>query len=192
MSEIFKYNTEELIKEQPQLVQQSIPKFSLVSENHPALKECLPEFDFKNPPVNPNEFASSLVETCQANHGIGLSANQCGYPFRVFVMGANDDYVAFFNPRITNKSEEDVHMMEGCLSFPFLGLMITRPKEVEVEYQDYTGETKQAKFTGLSARCFQHELDHMNGIVYIDKVKPLALQQGMKKRNKILKKIGLK
>ena len=97
-----------------------------------------------------------------------------------------------FNPKITWKSEEVVHMMEGCLSFPFLGLMITRPKEIEVEYQDYMGETKQTKFTGLSARCFQHELDHQNGIVYTDKVKPLALQQGMKKRNKIMRKIGFR
>ena len=191
MSEVFKYNTEEVVKQQS-APQQQAPTLRLVAETDPILRQVLTDFDFKNPPVNAIELASALVETCKQNHGIGLSANQCGYPFRVFVMGANEDYVAFFNPRITMKSEEDVHMMEGCLSFPFLGLMITRPKEIEVEYQDYMGETKQAKFTGVSARCFQHELDHMNGIVYTDRVKPLALQQGMKKRNKIMKKIGLR
>ena len=190
MSEVFKYNTEEVVNQQP--VQQQAPTLRLVAETDPILRQVLTDFDFKNPPVNAIELASALVETCKQNRGIGLSANQCGYPFRVFVMGANDDYVAFFNPRITSKSEEDVHMVEGCLSFPFLGLMITRPKEIEVEYQSYTGDVKQAKFTGISARCFQHELDHMNGIVYTDRVKPLALQQGMKKRNKIMKKIGLK
>jgi peptide deformylase len=189
MSEVFKYNTEEVVKQQsaPQ-----VPILQLVPETHAILRQVLTDFDFNNPPVDAIELASALVETCKQNRGIGLSANQCGYPFRVFVMGANDDYVAFFNPRITWKSEEDVHMVEGCLSFPFLGLMITRPKEIEVEYQSYTGDVKQTKFTGVSARCFQHELDHMNGIVYTDRVKPLALQQGMKKRNKIMKKIGLK
>jgi peptide deformylase len=192
MSEIFKYNTEELIKEQPQVVQQSVPKFPLVSENHPALKECLPEFDFKNPPVNPNEFASSLVETCQANHGIGLSANQCGFKHRVFVMGSGQDYVAFFNPKVIKQSKEEVHMVEGCLSFPFLGLRITRPQQIDVEYQDYLGEKKTATFNGISARAFLHELDHMNGIVYTERVKPLALQMGMQKRNKLLKKLKLK
>ena len=190
MSEVFKYNTEEVVNQQP--VQQQAPILRLVAETDPILRQVLTDFDFKNPPVNAIELASSLVETCKQNRGIGLSANQCGYPFRVFVMGANEDYVAFFNPRITNKSEEDVHMMEGCLSFPFLGLMITRPKEIEVEYQDYMGETKQAKFTGISARCFQHELDHMNGIVYTDKVKPMALQSGMTKRNKMIKKMRIR
>lgn len=192
MSEIFKYNTEELIKEQPKVVQQSLPRFSLVAENHPALKECLPEFDFKNPPVDPNEFASSLVETCQANHGIGLSANQCGFKHRVFVMGSGQDYVAFFNPKVIKQSKEEVHMVEGCLSFPFLGLRITRPQQIDVEYQDYLGEKKTATFNGISARAFLHELDHMNGIVYTERVKPLALQMGMQKRNKLLKKLKLK
>ena len=76
-------------------------------------------------------------------------------------------------------------MMEGCLSFPFLGLMITRPEEIHVEYQDFNGQKKTATFNGISARCFLHELDHMNGVVYTSRVKPLALQTGMKKRNKV-------
>ena len=95
------------------------------------------------------------------------------------------------NPKIISTSSE-VHMAEGCLSFPFLGLYITRPAEIEVEYQDYNGVTKNQKFTGISARCFQHELDHMNGIVYTQRVKPMALQTGMKKRNKLMKMLKLK
>jgi peptide deformylase len=108
----------------------------------------------------------------------------------MFVMGSGDHYVAFFNPSIVLESKTEVHMMEGCLSYPFLGLRITRPEEVAVTYQDYKGEWQQTTFSGISARCFQHELDHMNGIVYTSKVKPLALQQGIKKRNKIMN--GLK
>ena len=179
------FNTEDTVKGTGYAIEQKIPLFELVPEDSLVLKEYLPDFDFENPPVNPVEFASSLVETCKKHKGYGLSANQCGFRHRVFVMGAKDEFVAFFNPKITAISKEDAHMEEGCLSFPLLGLHITRPAEIMVEYQDFNGEKKTAQFSGISARCFQHELDHMNGIVYTSRVKPLALQQGMKKRNKL-------
>lgn len=190
MSEFITINTEDAVKQQSTPIQEA-KVFPLVAENHPILKQVLPEFDFSNPPVNPNEFASSLVETCKLHRGIGLSANQCGFPYRVFVMGSEDNYVAFFNPKII-KTYGEVHMAEGCLSFPFLALRITRPAGVDVEYQDFNGEIRKSSFSGISARCFLHELDHMNGIVYTEKVKPLALQMGMQKRNKLMKKLRLK
>ena len=147
----------------------------------------LPEFDFTKPPVDANAFASTLVETCKKYNGLGLSANQCGFPYRVFVMGAGDEYVAFFNPKLI-KSEGEVHIEEGCLSWPLLNLRITRPKKIWVEYQTFTGEKKEAIFDGMTARCFLHELDHMNGIMYTSRVKPLALQFGLKKLEKIRRK----
>ena len=104
-------------------------------------------------------------------------------------MGAGEEYVAFFNPKIISTSGEK-HMQEGCLSFPLLPLSITRPEIVNVEYQDYNGTPKRATFTGISARCFLHELDHMNGIVYTSRAKPMALQSGMKKRGKYNKLIA--
>ena len=168
-----------------QIEQVQIEIFPLVPETHPALKRKLPLFDFDNPPVNPNKFASSLVETCKKHNGLGLSANQCGYEHRVFVMGSGEDYVAFFNPEITWVSEEKSKMEEGCLSFLDLFLNVERPTTIKVNYQDYTGEQKTAQFTGLTARCFQHELDHMNGIVYTHHAKPLALQMAIKKRSKL-------
>jgi peptide deformylase len=186
MSEIISFNTEEIAK----VVRPDI--FDLVKEDNPILKQVLPEFDFSNPPVDPNKFASSLVETCKAHHGLGLSANQCGFTHRVFVMGSGEEYVAFFNPSIVLKSKNEVHMVEGCLSFPFLALRITRPEEVAVTYQDFTGAWKETTLSGLSARCFQHELDHLNGMVYTSKTKPLALQQGLKKRSKIYHRLGIK
>lgn len=183
---LIKINTEDALKvdaPKPEIVK----TFNLVPETHPALLEVLPEFDFDNPPVNPNEFASTLVETCIANKGYGLSANQCGFKYRVFVMGAGQEYVAFFNPKVV-KSEGETHMEEGCLSWPLLMLRITRAKKIWVEYQDFTGEKKEAIFDGISARCFLHELDHMNGIMYTSRVKPLALQFGLKKLEKIRRK----
>lgn len=190
MSDIITFNTETSVKSKPVLEKKAI--FNLVADNDPILREVMPEFNFDNPPVNPNSFASTLVETCKFFKGFGLSANQCGFRHRVFVMGCDDEYVAFFNPKVINQSTENITIDEGCLSFPFLTLKISRPKEIFVEYQDYNGNIKNTKFVGISARCFLHELDHMNGIVYTSKTKPMALQFGMKKRNKLIKKMKLK
>ena len=190
MSETIVFNTEDTLKGSSYAVTEQIPIFNLVSENDPILREVLPEFDFANPPVNPIEFASSLVETCKEHKGYGLSANQCGFRHRVFVMGSGEQYVAFFNPELINISQQESHLVEGCLSFPLLGLSITRPAEIGVRYQDFNGEWKGTTLSGISARCFLHELDHMNGILYTSKVKPLALQTGMKKRDKLLKMVN--
>jgi len=184
MSDTIIFNTEDSLKIQTAPAPITVPIFNLVPENDSILKEVMPKFDFENPPTDPNKLASSLVETCIKHKGYGLSANQCGLKYRVFVMGAGNDYVAFFNP-IVIAEYDTKHMVEGCLSFPMLGLGITRAAAIDVEYQDYTGAYKSAHYTGISARCFLHELDHMNGIVYTNRAKPLALQQGMKKRNKI-------
>ena len=174
--------------EQPQTpTAQQVETFQLVDPSNPLMFTQLQEFDFTNPPVNPNEFASTLVETCKKYNGLGLSANQCGFPHRVFVMGNGDDFIACFNPKLI-LAEDEAHMPEGCLSFPLLELRITRPKTITVEYQDWNGEKHEAKFTGLTARVFLHELDHMNGIVYTTRAKPLALKSGMKKVEKIYKK----
>jgi len=180
--DIVLYDTEEVAK-----VKVDIKTFDLVPADWPILYKPIEEFDFSKPSVDPNQFASTLVETCKKHNGFGLSANQCGYPYRVFVMGTDDDYVAFFNPKVI-KTEGESHMEEGCLSWPLLTLRITRPKKVWVEYQDFTGVKKKAIFDGISARCFLHELDHMNGIMYTSRVKPLALQFGLKKLEKIRRK----
>jgi peptide deformylase len=187
MSDTIIFDTEAAVQNKP--LMQQVKTFTLVPENHPALHEVLPEFDFSNPPVNTNEFASTLVETCKLNKGIGLSANQCGFKHRVFVMGAGDEYVAFFNPKVISLSDEMALMDEGCLSYPLLSLKISRPKEIMVEYQDFNGEIRNTKLVGISARCFLHELDHMNGIVYTSRVKPLAFQVAMKKRDKLFKMV---
>ena len=190
--DVIRINTESWKNDlaQPTKIEQvQIEIFPLVPETHPALKKVLPIFDFQNPPLDPNKFASSLVETCKKHNGIGLSANQCGYEYRVFVMGSGDNYVAFYNPEIISVSEKTNNIEEGCLSFLDLFLTLERPEEIEVTYQDFNGERKTTKFTGITARCFQHELDHMNGIRFIDKVGPVAIQQARRKQEKLIKKI---
>jgi len=188
MSDIIKFDTDEWRKDLkiPTTPVTKVNKFKLVSENDPILKEVIPEFDFDKPPVDPNEFASSLVETCIEHDGFGLSANQCGFRHRVFVVGAGDEYVAFYNPKIVSSSGS-TKLPEGCLSFKNLYLEIERPESIEVEYQDFTGTHKTAKFTGITARCFQHELDHLNGVCYTSHVGPVALKMAYKKRIKFVR-----
>ena len=160
----------------------------ILPENDPNLYQTLDEFDFSNPPINPMQFASSLVETCKQYRGLGLSANQCGFPYRVFVAGHEDNYVAYFNPKVLVASVEEKIGLEGCLSYPNLFLNINRPETIQVEYQDYNGDKHTAVFQGMTARVFMHELDHMNGIIFTQRAKPLALKSGIDKRNKLMRK----
>jgi len=184
--DIILYDTGE-VSRVTKVEKQTIKTFDMVPPGSKVLHTKLNEFDFTNPPTDPNELASTLVETCKKNNGLGLSANQCGLPYRVFVMGANEDFISCFNPKII-ATEGEAHMAEGCLSFPLLELRVTRPKKITVEYQDWNGEKHTISFDGLTARIFLHELDHMDGIVYTSRVKPLALQSGIKKLEKIKRK----
>ena len=189
MSDEIILDTKELAKVKPAERKVEVPIFNLLPEGTPSLNEPLAEFDFTNPPVDPNVFASSLVETCIKNRGLGLSANQCGFPYRVFVAGAEDNYVAYFNPKIISSSQEESLADEGCLSFPNLFLKVYRPNHIGVEYQDFHGEKHSATFSGLTARIFLHELDHMNGITFVHRTKPMALKSGIDKRDKLMYRI---
>lgn len=182
MAEI-KINTAELVKTD---YKAPVQLLKILGEDNPVLQEVLPPFDFANPPVNPNEFASALVETCKENRGLGLAANQCGFRHRVFVMGAGEEFVAHFNPEIIAMTPEEEIGIEGCLSFPLLNLNVLRPRGIKVKYQDFNGEFKEATYEGLSARIFVHEYDHLMGVVFTQRTKPLALQSGIKKRNKMI------
>jgi peptide deformylase len=190
MSDTITFNTESWKDDlkTSMTINTKVSTFKLVSENDPILKEVIPDFDFSNPPVDPNAFASSLVETCIKHEGFGLSANQCGFRHRVFVVGAGEEYVAFYNPKIVSSSGS-TKLPEGCLSFKNLYLEIERPETIEVEYQDFTGTHKTAKFSGLTARCFQHELDHLNGVCYTKHVGPVALKMANKRRIKFVHSI---
>lgn len=178
MDDMIRINTEQGTKIS------TVDVLALVDEKDPILKTKIVEFDFENPPYNPNELASELVETCKVKGGYGLAAPQVGISARVFVMGSGEEYVAFYNPKILNASEKKSLIAEGCLSFPMLALKIERPETIEVEYQDFNGVVRTSIFSGLSSHAFQHELDHLNGICYTDRAKPLALKVGLKKRKK--------
>lgn len=166
-----------------------IEPLPLYDENHPMLQKAIPEYEWPLPNPNMSNLIARLKMTMKLYGGIGLSANQCGIFERVFIIGTDQFQIACINPKIIKTSEELLKADEGCLSFPGLYLKIERPTSVEVEFLDEQGETKQMFLEGLTARCFQHELDHMNGIRFVDYVKPVALKMAREKQQKLLKKM---
>jgi peptide deformylase len=163
--------------------------YNFVDSYSAVLAQKTETFDFNNPPVPPRYLAVSLIETMVQNRGIGLAANQVGLPYRVFVMGAQNVAFACFNPEILEtEGEETVH--EGCLSFPGLYLKVTRPFKIKVRYTEMNGNEKEVTFEGLTARIFQHELDHLNGVKFTSLVGPVALDIAKQKVKKNLKKMG--
>lgn len=170
----------------------------LVDKYDPILKQNLPLFDFANPPADPKFIAMSLIQVMLKNGGIGLAANQVGYPYRVFVMGGGDVAFACFNPEVlaeepptsADGSEELMdNSEEGCLSYPGLFLSVSRAKRIRARYTDFNGVTKETVFEGVTARVFQHELDHLNGITFTTKVSSVKLEQAKRKVKTNLKKI---
>ena len=114
-----------------------------------------------------------MIETMYKANGIGLAAIQIGVPKRIIVMdiSKNDEKknpMYFVNPIIKNKNSDLSRYEEGCLSVPDQFAEIDRPRSCEVEYLDYNGEKKFLKTSGLLATCIQHEMDHLEGILFID------------------------
>lgn len=105
-----------------------------------------------------------MHEFVQAHNAIGLAANQIGVNCRLFVMRTPSITVTCFNPKILSVSDETIFYEEGCLSFPKDTALITRFVSINVQFQDTSGNTFIEDFTGLPSICFQHELDHCNGI----------------------------
>ena len=129
-----------------------------------------------------------MLETMYAANGIGLAAIQIGIPKRIIVIDLNRDEIQkkpmyFVNPVIKNKDPLKATYEEGCLSVPNQFAEVDRPSKCEVEYLDYDGNKKLLKADGLLATCIQHEMDHLEGILFIDYLSKL-------KRSMIIKKLS--
>jgi peptide deformylase len=157
----------------------------ILGKDHPILKEEMPAFDFKNPVVDPVELYNDLAETMRENEGMGLSANQIGVRTRAFVM-RGEEIIGVFNPRVVDTSSEMVTLEEGCLSYPNLFVKIKRPKSIKVRFTTPDGQTSTKTFTGMTARVFLHELDHLNGVCHTSRANRYHLEQA----KKLVKKIG--
>ncbi len=134
-----------------------------------------------------------MKETMYAESGIGLAAPQVGVSKRILVMDTKYPTLeehhprAIINPEITFASEEKVMSMEGCLSIPEFRAEVSRASSVEITYQDEEGNSLEDKLEGLEAICLQHELDHLNGILFIDHLPPLRRSMVKKKLIKYAK-----
>ena len=133
--------------------------------------------------------SDDLLETMYAAPGIGLAAIQIGVPKRIIVIdiSKNDEKknpIYFVNPLIKNKNSEHSTYEEGCLSVPNYFAEINRPKKCDVEYLDYNGEKQLLEAEGLLATCIQHEMDHLEGILFIDYLSKLKKTMILKKLSK--------
>ena len=139
------------------------------------------------------ELSEAMFDTMKKYGGIGLSANQVGLPFNMFVLGDHPDIekglkMTCFNPMIISSSVEEETMKEGCLTFPFVFLSITRPRKVVVKYEDENGDLKEGSLDGMISRVFQHEYDHMLGRVFTEYASKMKLDIAYKKATKMMNK----
>ena len=131
-----------------------------------------------------------MLDTMYAAPGIGLAAIQIGVAKRIIVMDISRDEIKkepmyFINPIIKNRNNEKAKYEEGCLSVPDQFAEIERPNTCEIEYLDYNGKKKLLKADGLLATCIQHEMDHLEGILFIDYLSKLKKSIIIKKLSKI-------
>lgn len=149
----------------------------------PILREKIEEFDFANPSIDPVQLEKDMIELMLKYDGIGLAAPQVGIRARVFVMGHNEypeQAQAFYNPVVVANTEAIEDLEEGCLSFPGIFVNIKRPKAIKARWQNSKGEWQESEFDGYNCKCFLHELDHLEGIVYQDRVSQLKWTRAVK------------
>ena len=138
-----------------------------------------------------------MLETMYAAPGIGLAAIQVGVPKRVIVLDLSSrdekkDPMYFVNPEIVNKSEINSTYEEGCLSVPGQFAEIDRPEKCHIKYLDYYGQPKEIQAEGMLATCIQHEMDHLEGVLFIDylsKLKKTMIVKKLSKQKKAIERI---
>ena len=155
--------------------------YELVNKHEKILWEKVEPFDFSRPPEDPKKIAVSLLQTMVDRGGVGLSANQVGLPYRVFVMGGGEHWFACFNPEIVESYGENVDHDEGCLTYPGLFLKIKRANRVKLKYQDHNGTVNEKAFDGFTARVVQHEMEHLNGSSFTKQVSSIVLRRAQEK-----------
>ena len=156
----------------------------------PFVDDMLKDEDIKDR----KELSDAMFESMNKYGGIGLSANQVGLPFNMFVIGGHPSIenglkMTCFNPMIVSTGEEEVMMKEGCLTYPFIFLDIKRPRKIVAKYTDENGDLQEAHLDGMMSRIFQHEYDHMLGRNFTERVSKFKLKRAMEKRDKMLKKV---
>jgi peptide deformylase len=144
----------------------------------PVLRQHSPEVNVVDDDVR--QLIEDMLETMDAARGIGLAANQVGVAKRVAVVDVDGDRFALINPRILESEGRDV-AEEGCLSIPDIYADVARPDRIVVEALDASGTPYRKEATGLKARAIQHEIDHLDGILFLDHLSLIKRQMLMAK-----------
>ncbi|TAL34304.1 peptide deformylase [Phenylobacterium sp.] len=157
---------------------------------HPVLKQVSQPVDKVDDELR--ALMDDMLETMYDAPGIGLAAVQIGVPKRVIVMdlsreGEEKAPQYFVNPEIVWKSEETAPYEEGCLSVPEIYDEVERPARVKLRYLNYQGEQVEEDAEGLYAVCIQHEMDHLEGVLFIDYLSRLKREQAVKKVKKLVR-----
>lgn len=140
------------------------------------LKLVLKPADLRNQWAN-DDLVNRMQTLMHREGGIGLAANQCGERIRMFIMLIDGNFWECFNPEIIESNTDLTEFNEGCLSFKGEYVIIKRPSVIDVRYYDSKGTEHVERLEGLPARCFQHELDHLNGITMHDRYKEQNAEQ---------------
>lgn len=166
-----------------------IESIALVQENDPILRKEVDQFRFEDASIDLVLLTEQMFNFMQELGGIGLAAPQIGLGIRLFLMQIDKELFVCINPEIVKREDQIMHE-EGCLSFPKLRLKIKRAKDIEVRFWNEHSEEQNRKLSGLASRCFQHELDHLNGITFDQKVSRTVLNMAKRRRLKISKTGG--
>lgn len=158
---------------------ESILKINL--DGHEALKQVIPETDLTQD-LEWDKISSLMYRTMKQANGIGLAANQVSVGIRMFVMYGE---ITCINPKIVEASPIRQLVEEGCLSFPNLFMKLQRPQSVIVEYYDKNLKKQVDRFEHVWAQCIQHEIEHLDGICFVDKVSKMKLDYYRKKQRKL-------
>jgi len=190
------------------LSQNSLAILPLVIAPNPLLKQTSKLVEKVDD--NLREFMQKMVKTMYFEGGIGLAAVKVGVLQRIFVMDIDYETIEhddhhdvnhkcdeihttnckphfFVNPEIFEESPEKSGFNEGCLSFPTLRAEISRPKKIQLRFLDFYGNQQTKSFDGIAATCIQHEIDHLNGITFVDYLNPIKRELMLKKLKKLKK-----
>jgi len=137
-------------------------------------------------PLSPEiqQIIGDMVRHVQEDsHAIGLAAQQIGKVLQLCVIDIDNNPYIILNPKITASSKEESVVEEGCLSIPGKFFPIKRPEKVQLRYTDEKGQKQKLRASGLLARAIQHELDHLNGVLIIDRLSNACKKQTLKNQN---------
>ena len=165
----------------------------IVKYGDPVLEKRAEDIDGIDDEVR--QLVEDMFETMYENEGIGLAANQVGSLKRIAVIalpqgeGEEDLRIVLVNPEIVERGEEEEVIEEGCLSFPEIRFNVSRPVNIKVKAQDMKGEPLEFDIDGMLARVFQHEIDHLDGVLFTDYLRGMQKEMIMT-RIKNMKKRG--